>query len=271
MDTEDKNDILQVLMSLRGMTLRDHPVHARIKSTVAKAVVDTAPVMPWVPPVPEVGGEPAKRKKKKTRGKKKKGSANISNATAGGMKGKELAKPAPPPPPTLGEENFPTLQDKTVEVDTAQVMAYKTQSRRGSNASEPDEDYYYDEDERNDKSNDVEDDKDERKSMKTMSDGASTATTTSSSLESVPKKTFPTVGYAAALMGKAGKSIISQDDAVRTPSAQPSADSKTEAPKVPEDKPVSPSLAPKSESWGGRRSFADILRVSQESATSASS
>ena len=71
MDTEERDVILQVLTALRSMTLHNHAVHARLKSTVATAVVDTAPVMPWVPPVPEgaggeSGSETPKRKKKKT-------------------------------------------------------------------------------------------------------------------------------------------------------------------------------------------------------------
>lgn len=270
LDTEDRNDILEVLMSLRSMKLRDQAVHARVKSTVATAVVDTAPVMPWVPPMPEVGSEAAeassKRKKKKVRGKKKKTGTNASSAAGNSKKGKkEPAKPSPPPPPTLGEENFPTLQDKTVEWDTTAVVVDKPQARRGSNTSDV-EDFEY-EDERNDKSVDAEDDKDEPKSVKAMSDGASTATTTSSSLESVPKKTFPTVGYAAALMGKPGGSGVLSDG---QPSFQTNVDSKPDVSKVPEDKPVSTSLAPKSDVWGGRRSFADILRV-QDNAESASS
>ena len=270
LDTEDRNDILEVLMSLRSMKLRDQAVHARVKSTVATAVVDTAPVMPWVPPVPEVGSEAVgaspKQKKKKVRGKKKKKTGTNASSTAAGKKGKkEPAKPSPPPPPTLGEENFPTLQDKTVEWDTTAVVVDKPQARRGSNTSDVDD--YEDEDERNDKSVDAEDDKDEPKSVKAMSDGASTATTTSSSLESVPKKTIPTVGYAAALMGKPGSSsFLSEGQSA----SQTNVDSKPDVSKVPEDGPVSISLAPKSETWGGRRSFADILRV-QDSAESASS
>lgn len=270
LDTEDRNDILEVLLSLRSMKLRDQAVHARVKSTVATAVVDTAPVMPWVPPVPEVGSEAVgaspKRKKKKVRGKKKKTGANASSTAAGKKGKKEPAKPSPPPPPTLGEENFPTLQDKTVEWDTTAVVVDKPQARRGSNTSDVED--YEDEDERNDKSVDAEDDKDEPKSVKAMSDGASTATTTSSSLESVPKKTTPTVGYAAALMGKpsSSTSFLSEGQ----PGFQTNVDSKPDVSKVPEDEPVSTSLAPKSDTWGGRRSFAEILRV-QDNAESASS
>lgn len=260
LDTEDKNAVLEVLLSLRPKTLRDHPVHARLKSTVVSAAVDTAPVMPWVPPIPEAGSEPVKRKKKKSRGRKKKSGAAAASQRG---KNKETSKATSPPPPTLGEENFPTLQDKTVEWDTTSVVVEKDQQRRGSNFSGVGDSE--DEEERNEKGDDLEDDKDERKSFKAMSDGASTATTTSSSLESLPKKTLPTVGYAAALMGKPdeGKPVEAPTVAV--------VDSKAEVNKVPEDKPVSTSLAPRAESGGGRHSFADILRVSQENAATASS
>ena len=258
MDTDDRSAVLEVLLSLRSMTLRDHPVHARLKSTVVSSVVDTAPVMPWVPPIPEVGGEPIKRKKKKTRGKKKKAGAVVAS-----KKGKkETAKATPPPPPTLGEENFPTLQDKTVEWDTTSVVVGKDQQRRGSNFSEVED--FEDEEERNEKGDDLEDDKDERKSIKAMSDGASTTTTTSSSLESVPKRTLPNVGYAAALMGKPNLGKSSEAPVAIV-------DPKAEVTKVPEDQTLSPTLAPRSDGWGGRRSFADILRVSEESAATASS
>lgn len=239
-------------------------MHARLKSTVVSAVVDTAPVMLWVPPVPDTGADPAKRKKKKSRGKKKR-----SGAT--GKKGKkEVTKATPPPPPTLGEENFPTLQDKTVEWDTSSDVEAKGPQRRGSNSSSSststsEEDDSEDEEERIAKEDYLEDEKEGPKSFKAMSDGASTATTTSSSMESVPKKTLPGVGYAAALMGKSNPRPDSEGQVSKVPVALVAP--KPDVSKVPEDQPVSASLAPKSESWGGRRSFADMLRISQESPT----
>eukprot|EP00977_Amphora_coffeiformis_P015979 scaffold4833_cov233-Amphora_coffeaeformis.AAC.14 len=255
MDTDDRNTVLEVLLSLRSMTLRDHPVHARLKSSVVSSVVDTAPVMPWAPPIVEAGGGPVKRRKKKNRGKKKK-----AVATAVSKKGKkESTKATAPPPPTLGEENFPTLQDKTVEWDTTSVVVGKNQQRRGSNFSEVED--FEDEEDRNEKGDDLEDDKDERKSLKAMSDGASTATTTSSSLESVVKKTLPKVGYAAALMGKTDLGSESEAPVAVV-------DSKVEVAKVPEDQPLSTTLGSASDDWGGRRSFAEILRVSRENAAS---
>ena len=260
LDTEDRSAVLDVLMSLRSMTLHDQPVHARLKSTVVTTVVDTAPVMPWVPPVPGVGDEPVKRKRKKSRGKKKK-----VGASAAGKKGKnEPAKPALPPPPTLGEENFPTLQDKTVEFDKVPVVEDKGQVRRNSNSSDVDD---YEDEEQNEKADDIEDEKDDRKSVKAMSDGASTATTTSSSLESLPKK--PTVGYAAALMGKQGGSEGRTDKSSSV--SAPSMEAKRDVAKVPEDRPISTSLATKSDAWGGRRSFAEIVRVSQDGVSNTSS
>ena len=257
-DTDDKNVMLDVLLSLRSMNLRDHPVHARLKSTVVSSAVDTAPVMPWAPPMIGAVGEPVKRRKKKNRGKKKK-----AFAAAASKKGKkESTKASAPPPPTLGEENFPILQDKTVEWDTTSVVVGKGQQRRGSNFSEVED--FEDEEDRNEKGDDLEDDKDERKSVKAMSDGASTATTTSSSLESVVKKTLPKVGYAAALMGKSDLGSDSEAPVAVV-------DSKAEVTKVPEDQPLSTTLSLSSDGWDGRRSFAEILRVSQDRAASTSS
>ena len=184
LDTDDRDVVLDVLLSLRSMSLRDHPVHARLKSTVVSTAVDAAPVMPWFPPVPE----PTKRKKKKTRGKKKRGPTLLSR---GGDKADSTTKALPP---TLGEDNFPTLQDKRVEWETPCVVESECQERHGSNSSEGEE--FEDRIEK----------EDEPRSLKAMSDGASTATTTSSSLESVPKKTVPSVGYAAVLMGKTKES-----------------------------------------------------------------
>jgi hypothetical protein len=191
LDTKERNVMLDVLLSLRSMSLHGHPVHARLKSTLVSTTVDAVPIVPWTPLPTEVCDAPVKRKKK-VRGKRKKGTTGTNR------KGREAIPETKASPPTLGEENFPTLQDKTVEWETPPSLVEGSRhDRHSSNSTEPG-----DFTDRIGQDDDLDDDKDEPRSLKAMSDGASTATTTSSSLESVPKKTFPSAEYAAVLMGK---------------------------------------------------------------------
>lgn len=276
LDTDDKSDLLDAMLSLRSMTLRDAPIHARIKSTAATTLVDTAPVLPWAPPVPELAEEPIKKKKKKkkVRGRKKKDGRVPFNQKGGQSGSLPATKWASLPPPTLGEDNFPTLQDKKVEWETTPVLAETGHSRRGSStSSDDDEDEDYEE--RNSKADDLEDEKGEHelKSLKAMSDGASTATTTSSSLDFLPKKILPAGGYVAALMGasKTFPSSTATGFVASSNSARPStASSGSKVVSKEMKQPMATTLAPKSDVWGGRRSFADVVFIPQETRTTSS-
>lgn len=265
LDTDDKSDLMQVMLSLRSMTLRDAPIHARIKSTADTTLVDTAPVLPLAP---------TKKKKRKVRGKKKRDGQNPFYQKRGQSGSQPVTTWALAPPPTLGEDNFPTLQDKKVEWETTPVLAETGHSRRGSSSSDDEEDEEYED--RNSKADDLEDEKGENelKSLKAMSDGtASTATTTSSSLESLPKKILPAGGYAAALMGasKIFPSLTTTGVVACSTSARPgtvSSGSKAVAEEL--NQPMATTLAPKSDVWGGRRSFADVVFIPQETRTTSS-
>jgi hypothetical protein len=271
----DGDDVtMKVMMHLQAQLLGGEPVKARRKASVASNLsIDPIPF--WLPPIP------LKRKKKKKRSKKKKknsstsGSANSNsdgthnniNAAAATRnqnqnmpgKGTETAssfhsafaiKSSIPlvSPPTLGEDNFPTLQDKKVEWETPPTAGL-----------EDDEKY----DKHEDDDADDEEDKEDPKSVKALSDVASTATTTSSSTESTPhgKKLWGTVGgYAAALMKQAVvPPPVSETKVAILPVSTESKAGHFSAlsHKATAPAPVVTVSTPK---WGGIRSFADVLR-----------
>lgn len=184
LDTTSRDDMLRVMMTIRMQMLHGDYVQARLKAT-ARAPVETAPPMPlWPAVTPDMllaieasaaaaldGGKKKRRKKKKKKHRKKAGAAASGDpsllAAVGGSPGSPSGKSQGAPPPSMGEDDFPTIQVKKVEFVTM------------PKDEKPDEE------------------KERTKSL--SSDAASTATTNSSSLDSyaTPK---PFTGYAAALL-----------------------------------------------------------------------
>lgn len=250
LDTDSREDMMRVMMHVRTQTLRDQCVQARLKAS-STASFETAPPMPIWPDFTEADmaeKSASKNKKKKQRNKKSK--KKNSSKQQQQPKRQTSMKPSPP---SMGEDDFPTLQDKKVEWDTMPVERENEKAIGGIEDEEEEED----EDTR-------------RSSNKSLSDGASTATTTSSSLDSTSRKTLG--GYAAALRKAPAPTTITETSPVVTPKRSQSATtlsssmtSPAKAPKVKvtapatEEAPPAPVvIAPPS--WGGGRSFADILR-----------
>ena len=203
--------MIRVMMQLQTQTLAGAPIHARLKARQPSSLVVDTTV--WM--------EPTRKKKKKKRCKKK--------------KKKDSATSAVPAPPSMGEDNFPTLQDKKVEWETS-----------------PDDD----DDKDGDGKHGMDDDP---KSLKTVSDAASTATTTSSSVESMmqPKKTLPAGGYAAALLKTAPvirEPVNNEEVAAEKQVASPNAPAVASAEKEQTPMVITPP------SWGGGRTFADVIK-----------
>ena len=158
------------------------------------------------------------------------------------------------PPPALTEDHFPALQDEKLEWATTPVGADDSVEEEEDDASE--------------ESTKHGEDEEERKSAKALSDAASTATTTSSSASSgfdpIPKQQ-EVGGYAAALLGapaatKPGVAAVRETtrETYTTEPGNPAADSASG--RVAPD-PVVITSPP---TWGGGRSFADVLRKKDE-------
>jgi len=191
---------------------------------------------------------------------------------------------APPPPPSLGEEHFPTLQqDKKVE--------WETPPCDHRDLEEADEDDVKEGGSKGECSDQAMKSSGSSFSNKSMSDAASTATTTSSSMgdSCMPSKksmSLPSLsGYAAALrkVSSPSTTVISEAEAV-TPAAKAenaAAKSKAVSSNSGMSKKTSsssfaissgngrkskandthPEVVITPPTWGRGRSFADILRV----------
>lgn len=218
--TESTDPLVKVMEMLQAATLGGRPVHARRKaSTTSTVPIDPAPL--WLAPLPT-------RRKKKVRSKKRRGKKSSVKPTPD--EGSTDKSKVTVGPPTLGEEDFPTLQDKQVEWQTPCELdaAEDTDSDKESTKDDWDS-------------------SDNRRSLKTVSDVASTATTTSSSTDSTPngKKAWGSGGYAAALMQQVPPAVTENK-----PVSIPAASLEVPAPVVNVPKPT----------WGGVRSFAVALR-----------
>lgn len=263
--------MLRTVMHLRGLTLAGDYIQARLKNSTVHHAPLIDPLVLVAAQISESGlplideAAPYKRsKKRRMRGKKKKKSsanhskpgATVQNGPVDNKatqqtqsnKGKKrvpnqgkkrqtpLAKSSEtitckPAPPTMNHEEFPTLEDKTVEWATEPEYMVMKASKQ-SNAP--------------------------------TSDAASTATTTSSSADSGPKRPTILLGYAAAArkppcaepmgrpkthtssLSRSGSFISEQDDLA------PDRSSKSQGKKVQSDAVSS--------AWC--RSFADTVRVS---------
>jgi hypothetical protein len=239
------------MMTIRMQTLHGDYVQARLKAT-ARAPVETAPPMPlWPAVTPDMllamqasaaaaealgGGKKKRRKKKKKKHRKKSGNAAAGDPsllpTIGGSPGA----------PSMGEDDFPTIQVKKVEFVTM------------PKDEKPDEE------------------KERTKSL--SSDAASTATTNSSSLDSfaTPK---PFTGYAAALLKAPSPVTITEPlspsptgmvkNLRRLSSISGALDTIADVSDGPGRTPAAaggagPPAAVLPPLWGRGRSFADILR-----------
>jgi hypothetical protein len=164
---------------------------------------------------------------------------------------KEKAPSQQVPPPTLGEEQFPALPTEESTINSTKVEVEKVPEHR------PEDDLSYEELEKN----------------RANSDSASTATTTSSS----SSKQQAMGGYAAALLKTAPPKTQTMEkekrptkaDKIEKKTESKGKESKFALPKEESTKavetfePVPVSVQPPS--WGGGRSFADVLR--KETAT----
>ena len=210
--------MVRVMMQLQSRQLGGCHIHARLKS-VAHVSVDTAPVTPlWAPQPPVPSRKKKKRSKKKARRARVKASRPKENPES--------------PPPSMGEDNFPDLQDKKVEWESIP----EEYTKAGNEDSKHDDD-------------------EGPKSLR--SDAASTATTTSSSTESnnTGKKTLPSFGYAAALMKAPSPSTLSTAQVATTAKGMtPNTLAITES-------EVSARVVVQPPTWGHGRSFADVLKT----------
>jgi len=181
---------------------------------------------------------------KNNNGNKKSNKSNSSPASTPSKK-----KTIVPVPPSLGVEDFPTLQqDDRVEWETPPVQDDLKSTTQVFGVREKM----------------AEEDESMVKSIKLGSDSASTATTASSSTEPGIKK----VGYAAALKKtEAAKAAPPAPKPVlETPPTTPVyPKAVTETRNIEEEFEASPVIV-KPPSWGGGRSFADALRKTQAAA-----
>lgn len=257
LDTSSRDDMLNVMFQLRSKTLNDEPVKARLKSSVRQIDTSAAPPLPVLMststsmtqlssydhqhPTPN-----KKKKKKRSKNKNNKKSANSSTPVRNGAGNTRTGSSITPKKiameqPVLTGAEFPALNQnkvKLVVVDSEKM--------------------------------------DEPISTKSVSDAASTATTTSSSSLSDTKKQ---VGcYAAALLKakpvkveietKKDKGSKSQGDADRAHKENRASD-RSSAGDRQKDEYKSAPAAPvviKPPSWGGGRSFADVLKKEEAAA-----
>lgn len=231
--------MMKVMMHVRTQTLGGDYVQARLKAS-AMVIDEAAPAL-W--PVLDEMALPGKKKKKKKRSKKNKKKSGGKQATP--KNGNAVTKPegTAPAPPKLGEEDFPTLQDTTVEWETPISV------ERDDDKNEDDSHGLH---------------RSGNKSSISLSDAASTATTISSSLDSqMPKKALG--GYAAALLKTT--TTPSPTTITEVPATDPRQASKGMAPPVPKlsTSKSAPQLVQTTPmviappAWG-RLSFADMLR-----------
>lgn len=256
MDTDSRDEMVKVMMHIRSQSLRGHHVHARLKAS-ATAPFDAAPpatIFSGYPAaIEQVSPSTQKKKKKKQQQRKKSKKGNSSKKQH--QKQSQMEFETMSTPPSLGEEDFPTLQDKKVEWDTMPVGHTMHKNKSES----------FDED--------AEDDGENRpSSTKSLSDAASTATTTSSSLDSVRKITLG--GYAAALRKAPSPTTITETPKpVESPQEAPQKTAQKkrragESKKVSSGKLTNPhrdesltaTVVVTPPTWGRGRSFADIVR-----------
>ena len=235
LDASSRNEMMSILMRLRGCTLGGQYVQARLKAS-APAVLDPAaiPVIPCDLPILE-DALPAPRRKRRNR--KRRNRKNKKNETKGDSSKKDnkqrAAKQKAKTPISLGEDNFPTIpQDKQVEwePDTMQKELDLTEYEESSSKS----------------------------SVSKSSDAASTATTVSSSVDSC-RKAFG--GYAAALLKPSPTPVPSTKTVAPATKVPVTAKSTKATPLTQvsvESEPVAIVIQPPS--WGQGRSFADIMR-----------
>lgn len=277
LDTQDRDDLVRLLMRLRTKTLGGEVILARIKASslgvsppfssstgnlmtsvqnlaITTRNANTADTrllqayMLYLTPSKDPQQEGAKKKKKRVRGKRRKKNKQLhQQQTVGGKSSQQEGTVTQPRQnPSFREEDFPSLNacdeyDKKVEWETSLVPVEHRENEDADSLEEVDE----------------EDDggtgESTLKSTKTAnnSDGASTATTTSSSLESLPKKS----NYAAALLAtpraEMGVNVVNSAPAVFKV-AEPSRPSPPTGNVV---KGAVPDAA-----WGNIRSFADIVK-----------
>jgi hypothetical protein len=224
------------------MTLAGEYVMARLRaSAVTSAPVDTYSTLPTVP---DLTTKKKKKKKKRRRAKKK-------NAAG----------------PPLTVDNFPTLHDEKVEWETKKPVDEVVEKDNGEDSEEDDDDDTLDGDRKTPPPEEDELGENEPKSIKTLSDVASTATTTSSSMESF-KKQPPVMGcYAAALLKTPAPPMEATAAVPTSPKTAMSVVVPQETDKVVVEAKAREERAPVQitpPSWGGGRSFADILREKDE-------
>ncbi|CAB9499551.1 La ribonucleoprotein domain family member 4B [Seminavis robusta] len=260
LDTDSRDDMLYVMMSLRCQYLGDEPVKARLKSLVRQVDPTHAPGLPLLTPTSsynhltslahqESGGSKTNKRRAKKRNKNNsnnnRGNANNNSNTPQGKKAvqqkgsrdstgnNKKAEVQQQPKPDLSAASFPALGDATAsKVEVVGV------------------------------------DKDNMESAPKVagSDSASTATTMSSSSSSVAKGKQQLGGYAAALLkskphkadkegsGEAWKeSETTAEDAAMTTTTKKETMSAVAAPQT--------QVVVKPPVWGGGRSFADVLAM----------
>jgi len=296
LDTESREDMMRVMMHVRNQTVRGEYVQARLKASAISIPDAMPPPMPYwnadgssasftmaprlsmrnsenavvvSSPFPSSASSNAtKKKKRKSPKKKSKDARKNSQSSSGGNRQQQSQEHQKNQkqsnsrdsnqlaPPSLGEEEFPSLQEKKVEWGTL---------------NPPEQDKNLGEDDGEEGSENM-----KASSVKSVSDAASTVTTSSSSLDSTPKKALG--GYAAALLNSSPaptKKVMTQSQSSPAPAsvrrAQPPS-SAGAAPKMdaglsstaakPEMKPSASAPMPVNPpSWGRGRSFADILRT----------
>jgi len=284
--------MMRVIMHVRTQTVRGEYVQARLKAS-SISIFDTAPPAPvWAadnfvgvryskvmnrrrnadsasggrgssssqPPLSPTNQKQA-RKKKRTRSKKNKNKKLPSSPASSPeqlrqLSAKDGAQFEKPSPPSLGEDDFPSLQDKKVEWETT-LPAYG------------DDDKDIDDNVKNNDEEDEEDDDDQdptKSSNRSVSDVASTVTTSSSSMDwssAAGKMSTTTLrGYAAALMLNPSRKPLQS-----APTLPPRPYTLSDPSKVLAAAIQEPSLTTsatvtqiKPPKWGRGRSFADILR-----------
>jgi hypothetical protein len=276
LNASSRDDMVNTMFELRKMKFPSgEPVLARLKSGVALSAVSTPFVPSMYPPQPVSpdrynNGARKNKKKKNNNGVVKSrtnGSANNQNKNGKGKSGsprsrnnagKQQRKPngqlrqnSPSQgalPPTLGEEHFPTLPTDDMNQNKIEV------EKVPDHTAEDDSSY------------------DDMGKPKAHSDSASTATTSSSSSSS---KQFPQVGgYAAALKKSAPPKTAEPAKKApekKQPKKEAAAKKSSQGENAKETKKETnnvDSVGVQPPSWGGGRTFADLLR--KESMGSAS-
>lgn len=249
LDTSDRSDMMRILMQLRGKTYPSTGdyVMARIRaSIVTHSMVDVYSTLPTADTWANAAVQQLPKKKKKKRRTKSVKTKSASKATLSNS----ILVATKPQPPLLTEHHFPSLLDDKVEWATTPVEADDSVGEREDDESEESTKH------------DGGEDEEERKSAKALSDAASTATTTSSNVssggfDSVSKK--QAVGdYAAALLkAPASKTTVPAVAVRETQAPKPRKPSSSDSDEKMAPDPV---VITSPLTWGGGRSFADMLR-----------